>query len=88
MKGVGARTVREELNREEDTNVTVKRHVCTRDVRPREKTEGRVKRDRESTWTCTRIGWERAKGIEKREVGWDGQRFMARSRWSGTWGEK
>lgn len=43
MKGVVVRMVHEELNREENTNVAVKRHVCTGDVRPREKTEGKAR---------------------------------------------
>lgn len=95
-ESVGSRMVHEELNREEDTNVIVKRHVCTGDVRPRER-EGRVGRDRENADVHTRIGWKRAKGVGKGskerereggEVGWDGQRFIARSWWPGTWGEK
>jgi len=87
MKGVGVRMVHEELNREEDTNVTVKRHVCTRDVRPREKTRGKGRARYRERGRARRIGWKRAKGW-KRKVGWDGQHFIAWSRWSGTWGEK
>lgn len=57
----------EELNREEDTNVTVKRHVCTRDVRPREKTRGKGRaRYRDRGRARESVGKER-KGSEREE---------------------
>lgn len=64
-KGVSARMVREELNREEDTNVTVKRHVVL-EMYGRERTRRVELGEIEKTWTCTRIGWKRAKGVGKR----------------------